>query len=272
VQDAHLGVFIAMLAHLSSPSRRVRPRITRITFGVMMICVAIGIYGFPESIHATTTAIRQKIAVRTSLFSGPIDARAFLFNVPFFHQQHALSCEVASLRSALAGVGVTVSESDLWFRLPKDGTPKRVTANGMIWGDPNTGFVGNVNGRMPKTGYGVFAGPIMRVADQYASSSLIRVDNGHAIDAALAAHHPIIAWTVIGPLPPKFYHWKTPNGASIDTPAYEHTNVIVGYRGTADRIEGVYVIDPLSSLRYESWDEFQARTAPFGHVGIEIGR
>ena len=252
--------------------RHRRPNSTRISIGIILLVIGVSCFGLPDAIHAMTVGVKRTMTVRVSLFTGPIIARAFLFNVPFRHQQHALSCEVASLRTALAGIGIAVSEWDLWLQLPKDQTQKHVVAHQTVWGDPNQGFVGNVNGRMPKTGYGVFADPIMDVAQLYANPTRIRVDDGHAIDAALAARHPVIVWTVIGPLPPTSYHWTLPNGTRMDAPAYEHTVVVVGYRGTADQMEGVYVVDPLTALRYESWDEFQARTAPFGHVGVEIGK
>ncbi len=249
--------------------RKQRPRPARVLFGAAIFFAVVLIYGATFSIHAIAVGIGRSI-VRMAQAREPIVARAFLFNVPFYHQQHALSCEVASLRIALAGIGMDVSEWDLWLELPKDQTRKMVTVNGTIWGDPNLGFVGNVNGRMPATGYGVFSGPLMEVANVNASATRITVDNGRAIDAALSQKHPIIVWTEIGPLPPKIYHWTTPAGASINAPAFEHTVVIVGYRGTADAVEGVYVVDPLTSLRYETWSVFLARTAPFGHVGIEV--
>jgi uncharacterized protein YvpB len=122
---------------------------------------------------------------------------------------------------------------------------------------------------MPTTGYGVLLEPIMDLASRYTSTTRIRLDDPHAIDAALARKHPIVAWTVIKN--PSTTTWKTPEGKTITAPLIEHTVVIVGYRGTGDFIEGVYLIDPMTSLRYETWDEFQYRTSFFDHDGLEIG-
>jgi uncharacterized protein YvpB len=249
--------------------RKRHPRPARLLFGIAIFFTVIAVYGAASSLRAAAIAVGRSI-VHIAIASEPIKARAFLFNVPFRRQQHALSCEVAALRMALAGIGTNVAEWDLWLELPKDQTPKTVTRNGTVWGDPNVGFVGNVDGRMPSTGYGVFSGPLLEVANVNASATRVVVDNGHAIDAALSQKHPIIVWTEIGPLPPRTYRWTTPAGTTINAPAYEHTVVIVGYRGTADAVEGVYVVDPLTSLRYETWSVFLARTAPFGHVGIEV--
>jgi uncharacterized protein YvpB len=197
------------------------------------------------------------------------NARVFLFQVPYYHQQQSLTCEIASLRMALKGVGITVSEKELWNRLAKDSTPRSRQNGQLIWGDPNSGFVGKPNGRMLSTGFGVYAPPLAALANQYASSSIIRVDDTHAIDAALSQGHPIVYWTVIGSNPHSA-SWKTPAGKTIQAPIYEHTRVIVGYRGTGDVIEGVYIIDPLSSIQYISWDEFLKRNVFFDHVGLEI--
>jgi len=249
--------------------RKTKPYAARIAFGLAMMLCVIVVYAVVPSLRAATVGVERAI-IRVAAIKGPIIARAFLFHVPFRRQQHALSCEVASLRTALAGINVHVPEWDLWLSLPKDQTRKQTTKAGVIWGDPSEGFVGNVDGRMPSTGYGVFIDPIAEVAQLYASTTRLRVNDTYAIDAALSAKHPIVAWSVIGSLPPRSYAWKTPAGKSITAPAYEHTVVIVGYRGTVERFEGIYLIDPLTSLRYEPWGEFLERTEPFAYVGLEV--
>lgn len=196
-------------------------------------------------------------------------ARSYLFQVPFYRQQRSLTCEIATLRMALKGIGITVNEGELWEGLKKDPTPRRVQNGVVTWGDPNAGFVGNPNGSMFRTGFGVYAPPIAELAKRYAESSIVHVDDPRVIDAALSKGHPIIYWTVIGNNP-SVATWNTPSGKTIRAPYYEHTRVIVGYRGTAERIEGLYVIDPLTSLSYISWNEFHERNAFFDHVGVEI--
>lgn len=201
------------------------------------------------------------------------DARAFLFGVPFFRQQHALSCETASLRSALAGIGIRKTEEELWRALPKDPTPQHWLVPGriIVWGDPNIGFVGNRDGRMPQTGYGVFAGPVSRAANVFASSTVVRLDDPRVIDNALRQGHPIIAWITTGDRP-SVTKWTAPDGKTvIHAPLYEHTVVIIGYRGRGDFIEGLYVIDPLTGMEYQTWDTFHFRASFFNYAGVEVG-
>lgn len=250
-------------------SRMCSPKPHRVLLGVAAFLLALFVY-VPHSPLRTYAIAAQRYVQREIGASGwQPDARAFLFHVPFHRQEHALSCEVASLRTALLGIGVDVPEWDLWLGLPKDPAPKRWTRSGIIWGDPNRGFVGNVDGRMPSTGYGVFIDPLTVVANQYASTSRIAVNDPKQIDAALGRGHPIIAWSSIG-RHPYVTHWMTPEGKAIAAPIYEHTVVIVGYRGSSEWIEGLYVIDPLTSIRYETWDDFHYRTSFYDHVGLEV--
>jgi len=245
------------------------PKPRRVALGILVFLITLSVY-IPNSPPRTYAIAAQRYVQREIGQAGwQPDARAFLFRVPFHRQEHALSCEVASLRSALLGINVDVPEWDLWLELPKDPAVKQWTSEGVVWGDPNRGFVGNVDGRMPSSGYGVFAEPLSVVANTYASTTFIRVDDPKAIDAALSKGHPIIAWSVLG-RNPYVTNWKTPEGKEIAAPIYEHTLVIVGYRGSSDFIEGVYVIDPLTSIRYETWDEFHERTSFFDHVGLEV--
>lgn len=198
------------------------------------------------------------------------NARVFLFNVPFYRQEKQLTCELASMRSALAGIGIRVSEWDLWARVRKDFTPRTRQKDGsIVWGDPNKGFVGHPNGSMPITGYGVFVDPVELLGDWFASSTQIRVDNPVAIDSALRKGYPIIIWSVIG-ANPYVTTWKTPEGKVIHAPVREHTRVIVGYRGTTESMEGVYIIDPLTGLQYLTWDEFRERNALLNHAGLVV--
>lgn len=243
--------------------------VRRVALGIFALLITLSVY-IPFAPPRTFAIAMERYVEREIGQAGwQPDARAFLFNVPFHRQEHALSCEVASLRSALLGIGINVPEWDLWLGLPKDPTSKRWTSSGIVWGDPNRGFVGNVDGRMPTSGYGVFPEPLSVVANHYASSTMIRVDDPKAIDAALSKGHPIIAWSVLG-RNPYVMNWKTPEGEDVAAPIYEHTVVIVGYRGTSDWIDGLYLIDPLTSIRYETWNEFHERTSFFDHAGLEI--
>lgn len=216
-------------------------------------------------------AAKNRIAMifgGTALADGPATK---MLNVPFYRQQHALSCEMASLRSALAAIGVNVSEAQLLKELPRDTTPKRATSRtSFTWGDPDKGFVGNVDGAMPSSGYGVHAPPVAQVAQKYAKASVISIDDPETLATAVDAGHIVEVWTVIGSNPSKIT-WSTPDGKTVDAALYEHVQVVAGYKRADDgTITNIYVVDPKTGARELTWKEFHWRTSFLDYQGVEI--
>src|SRR5204862_750243 len=79
-----------------------------------------------------------------------------VLNLKFHKQEHSLSCEAATLKMVLDFYGMNVSESDIISKMPADPTPRSNDA----WGEPNIGFVGNIDGKMMVDGYGIYWGPL----------------------------------------------------------------------------------------------------------------
>ena len=252
-------------------SRRRHPHPLRFFAGAGSLMVTLAAYtpGSPVSQAATIMERDMKIAV--SLIAPPQNA-TMRINVPFHKQEHSLSCEIASLRSALLALNIDVPESILLSALPRDATVKAASADGgMMWGDPEKGFVGNIDGRMPSTGYGVHAPPIQEMAKLfYADATMIRADDAAALRAAIDAHHPVLVWTPIGDNPQPTT-WNTPEGTTVNAALYEHTAVVNGYRlnESGDIVE-VFLVDPLTGYRSETWEEFVRRTAMLGNQAIEL--
>lgn len=160
--------------------------------------------------------------------------------VKFHRQEHSLSCEIAALKMALNFKGVDVSENDLLAQLPFDPTPK----DGNIWGDPDKGFVGDIDGRMPATGYGVHWGPINHLANQYRPSEIIVGWSPTQVAHELSSGNPIIMWGVAGNRPRRIY-WNTPDGKLVRAALIEHTRVITGFTGPVTKPTGFYTMDPI---------------------------
>lgn len=241
---------------------------------VAAIILIAGSFAF-AAVHGSTFA-GLRVAVMNRMVSvmaavAPARNIAGQLNVPFRKQEHALSCEMASLRSALETVGVKIAESELLKQLPRDATPKKYTSRtAFTWGDPNKGFVGNVDGRMPSTGYGVHAPPVADLASRYAVATRIKSNDADALTRAIDAGHPVIVWSVIGSRPSKTT-WKTPEGTVINAAYYEHTLVVSGYKRNAEgAIASVVVVDPKTGRREESWKDFTWRTGFLDHQAIEI--
>lgn len=173
-----------------------------------------------------------------------------LLDVPFYKQEHALSCEVAALRMALAGVGVHVSESELIRLLPFDTTPKRRG----VWGDPNIGFVGDIDGKMLVDGYGVYAEPIRDLGGRWRRTEIFEEPTAAALAHTIANGAPVVVWGYFGS--GTRYTWKAPDEKTVKAISAEHTRVVVGFAGEEEHPEGFFVIDPKYGQQYWKRDEF----------------
>lgn len=189
-------------------------------------------------------------------------------DVPILYQEHALSCEAATLRMVLAYRGVTVTERELLDTIGRDPTPRKRTATGIVWGDPDEAFVGNVDGIMGRTGYGVHAGPIGRIAGQYRRAEVLHNASPQALTAALDAGNPVIAWGHLGRGSPMT--WRTPGGKTIHAVNGEHTRVVVGYTGTTEKPAGFHLLDPIYGAQYWPLEKFMKNWEKLGRSAVVV--
>jgi uncharacterized protein YvpB len=182
----------------------------------------------------------KKIYYKIIALTSPIKP-AIKLVVPFHRQEHALSCEVASLLMALKYRGVVVTESELIKDLPVSDSGARRANN--IWGDPNLGFVGNINGRMPNTGYGVYEQPIYDLALKYRSAKIMDNEELSGLIAELVNGNPLVVWGVTGK--GKDISWTTPNGKAISAKMDEHARLLIGYTGESNNPKLIILLDPV---------------------------
>lgn len=193
--------------------------------------------------------------------------------VPFLKQEHALSCEVATFRMALAYRGIPVSERELLDAVGTDPTPRRGNVWGAramaTWGDPDEAFVGDVDGIMPRTGYGVHAGPIGRVAGRYRTAEVIENGTAAILTDAIANGNPVITWGFI-PGHGRSLSWRTLGGKEIRAVDGEHTRVVMGYTGTREEPTGFFAIDPVYGEQYWKIERFMENWEPLGKTGVVV--
>lgn len=166
---------------------------------------------------------------------------AIRLDVPFHAQEHALSCEIASLMMALRYRGVEITESQLIEQLPVSDAGHRTADN--VWGDPNLGFVGNINGTMPNTGYGVYEQPLYDLALKYRDAKIIKNATLNDLLKELINGSPIVVWGVVGK--GRSISWKTPEGETINAKMDEHARTLIGYTGNSDNPQSIILLDPL---------------------------
>jgi len=182
----------------------------------------------------------------------------------FHRQEHSLSCEIATLKMALQTVGIDVPEATLIGQLPFDQTAK---GRG-VWGDPNQGFVGNIDGKMLVDGYGVYWDPIAKVGENYTRTEILRGGTAQEVAEHIAAGRPVIVWGNYGRA--KMYSWLSAEGKQITAVNGEHTRIVTGYRGTVSNPTSFSLIDPLYGPMTWSTKKFMANWGLLGNNGVVV--
>jgi hypothetical protein len=232
--------------------------------GVIILVVALAtpwlIYGSRPDV-----AFKRAWGRLAAAAARPADIGALL-PIVFDAQDHALSCEVAALKMALAVRDIRVSESELIAAVGFDPTPKRHEAGRIVWGDPQKGFVGDIDGRMPDTGYGVYADPIARAAQKWNAARAVKGLTPRQLAEELVVGNPVIVWGYLGD--GDLYEWQTPEGKTVQAVLHEHTFTAYGFRGSPERPEGFLLMDPIYGPRYWDTQELFDRMEKLGYSGV----
>lgn len=220
------------------------------TYTATLRAGAVGQYGRPSS---------GETIVRFTT-----EEKVVLLNIAWDRQDRALSCEAAALKMALAGKGVRVSEDEIMARVGYDPTAR--TSGG--WGDPDSAFVGDINGAQNSTGYGVHWAPIARASSAWRPS---RAVTGMSLsDAAreLEAGNPIVIWGVMGT---SYYDpWVTPTGRKVEAWKGEHARTLIGFRGSAENPTSFIINDPIAGRVSWSAAKLRSNWATFSNSGVIV--
>ncbi len=187
-------------------------------------------------------------------------------DIPLHYQEHSLSCEVAALKMALNYLGVTITESELIKNLPFDNTGNLSSNN--IWGDPEKGFVGSIDGKMPKSGYGVYETPIANLASKYRKALPLEKANLTEILQAVFEKKAVIVWGYTGSGVP--ITWKTDDGREIKAVFGEHVRVISGFSGTVANPSNIWLLDPIYGKIRMSKDQFLKNWATLDNRAVIV--
>jgi uncharacterized protein YvpB len=174
----------------------------------------------------------------------------YRLDVPYHRQEHALSCEIASLKMALAWAGINVSESDLISSIPVDNTPR---ANG-VWGNPYQAFVGNIDGKMMQDGYGVYWDPIAKAGLRYRRTEVLRDSSLPELIYHLNQKRAVVVWGYFGR--GQRMDWTAPDGGLVRAVNGEHARVLIGYTGSMTQPENLILLDPIYGEMQWPVDQF----------------
>jgi len=159
----------------------------------------------------------------------------------YYHQPFTLSCEATSLRMALSHYGISASEGDIVAKAGYAPRPRDTATNS--WDDPYMMFVGDINGTMGVTGWGVYAGPIAAAARGYGRDATSYTGvSVNFIAQQIHAGYPVVAWGTTTPV--RLDSWYTGHGV-VNAPRSEHARLIVGVTGRADAPVSFVIYDPI---------------------------
>jgi uncharacterized protein YvpB len=173
----------------------------------------------------------------------PVEASVML-TAPLIKQNPELpsGCEITTLTMLLQFYGIKKDKMQLVPEMKYDTTPMKTDANGNIiyWGNPNSGFVGNITGQ--SKGFGIYHTALFELLRKYIPTAIDLTRTGFdVLERKVASGIPVEVWTTVDYLEPMAWvEWDSPLGP-IRTTFAEHAVLLVGY----DK-DNVFVNDPLS--------------------------
>ncbi|KAB8131480.1 peptidase C39 [Gracilibacillus oryzae] len=180
-------------------------------------------------------------------------------------------CEVTSLTMLLQYHDIDTDKLTLAKELKRDNTPYE-KKNGIIYfGDPNTGFVGDMYS-FHQPGLGVYHQPLYELAKHYAGENAIDLtgQSFQSMMASVSSGEPVLAITNITyqPLPASsFQIWQTPNGPVKITKKL-HAVLVTGYDHNF-----IYFNDPYDGKQKKAPKQaFIAAWEQMGKQAISISR
>jgi len=150
-----------------------------------------------------------------------------LLDIPVDWQDSPLSCEAASLKMALQHKGVVISETEIMEKIGFDLTPRQ----GNIWGNPHKAFVGDIEGKICSTGFGVFWEAVARAANNWEDAVAFSGWTVQDLVAELDAGNPVVVWGTLPKATLTDCSWYTKSGELITAYRETHVRVAIGFLG-----------------------------------------
>ncbi len=194
------------------------------------------ILGYVSNVVVVATPVPVTVQVESKVVSIP--EKEVILEIPIIKQIYKLSCEAASLQMALAFKKIQKNQDELLSLIGISEPKQSYSKDGnIIWGDPDLGFVGDVNGSFSTvdlnlataTGWGVSNIPVAKTAKQFLPNS--EAYAGYSIEQIikeLDSGNPIIFWHKRDSFSSDVFKYKTLAGKDISF-TRDHVAVIAGY-------------------------------------------
>ena len=174
------------------------------------------------------------LSERAKINSPAVEPTVFsqtLLNVPLFMQEKRFACNLEAARMVLSYRGIEKRTVELYEEIVKDPTPFDKERN--IFGDPNLGYVGDIEGI--EKGYGVHWQPISDLIAKYRPNEVKTGWDLASLLQEITNGNPVLIWAhndfaETG----KDITWTTPEGKTINAVTGMHTYVVVGYNNNIE--------------------------------------
>jgi uncharacterized protein YvpB len=178
--------------------------------------------------------------------SGSMPAWANVGRLDGSPQLYTLDCEAQAAVDWARFFGVNIDELEFIERLP-------------VSDDPDSGFVGYINGPMgqlPPNDYGVHASPIADLLQEYGLPAEARHDwDFTSLKRELASGQPVIVWIVNMPFAIDTQEYTATNGNTTTVARYEHTWIVTGYNSsTVTVVDSAWTYNVKTATFMERWE------------------
>jgi len=191
----------------------------------------------------------------TSSFT--IRSNSIKLTVPFYNQLERYTCNVAAIRMALAYRGINLSESQI-----KAGIGIGQSLSGSSGGDPYSSWI---------DGHGTYWSAASPFISRYRNNSVMRNWNVTALLNEVAAGNPVIVWWQNGWSDWYTKTWTKPSGGSVQGLNGMHSEVVIGFKGSAANPSSIITHDPWRGVRTYTKSGFDSVwSRSFGRTAIIV--
>jgi uncharacterized protein YvpB len=190
-----------------------------------------------SEVEVTTGVAEEKLlSEQTTVSEGHKIPEEMLLDVPLLNQMDSPrlynGCEVTSLAMILNYKGISVTKNQLAQEITR--VPLQYISGEN--GNPNTGFVGNME---DGPGLGVYHEPIFKLAQKYLNAADLTNSSFDQLLKEVANGNPVwvITTSTFAPVS-EIETWQTPEG-TVDISFKMHSVVITGYDST-----NIYINNP----------------------------
>lgn len=238
-----------------------RTKISSAIIGVIVVVAGSLYYSQSPIVKYEIGKVKASISRRQAKVNG-----VYMMKLPvaFHRQEHSLSCEAAAVTMALNYKGANVTESDVISKLYFDQTPRTNTT----WGNPYTGFVGSIDGKMSVTGYGVYWQPIADAARNWKHTEALENMTPRELAMHLLQDRPVVIWGYYGK--GNTISWQTPDGQQINAVNGEHARVVTGFVGDENTPTGFSLLDPIYGELYWTTEQLLENWKPLNNAGVVV--